>query len=180
VRHALTGGVGDCKKLAAPDRAIGSVACAIPRHAEHGRFEFVLRHARQDVSDMMLDANETGFSAVPTFVAPATKGCMPVWPVSWMAVGVDNSRANLVEGNPGAGRPADECWFRLVELLKILDHPAERFESLVGFQIANVLADENLGRRPTPPCFSGERRRLTKVERGAWSVGAWSVMGSGA
>ncbi len=47
----------DQKKFASPDCAVGSITRAIPRNAERGRRDFIFRHARQNVRDVMLDAN---------------------------------------------------------------------------------------------------------------------------
>src|ERR1035441_1086798 len=56
--HALTGGFRDEKELTAPNGAIQAVAGSIPGNAENGGLEFILGHTRQDVGDVMLDAEE--------------------------------------------------------------------------------------------------------------------------
>ncbi len=45
---------GNQQELAAPHRAIGSVARSIPRHPQHRRGYLVLRYTRQHVRQMML------------------------------------------------------------------------------------------------------------------------------
>ena len=48
--------VRDEKKFAAPDGAVQAVARAIPGNAKHRRWQFVFRHAGQNVGDVVLDA----------------------------------------------------------------------------------------------------------------------------
>ena len=56
--HALAGGFRDEEELPAPNRAVQAVAGAVPGDAQDGGLEFILRHAGQDVGDVVLDAEE--------------------------------------------------------------------------------------------------------------------------
>ena len=47
--------IGDQEKFSAPNRAVQAVTGAVPRNAERGRLDFIFRHARQNMRDVMLD-----------------------------------------------------------------------------------------------------------------------------
>src|ERR1019366_1083904 len=57
MRDAFDAFVGDEEKFAAPNRAVEAVTRAVPRNTEHRRRNFVFRHARQNVRNVVLDGN---------------------------------------------------------------------------------------------------------------------------
>ena len=58
MRDAFDAFVGDEEKFAAPNRAVQTVAGAVPRNAKHWWRDFIFRHARQHMGDVVLDADE--------------------------------------------------------------------------------------------------------------------------
>ena len=77
--------VRDEEKFAAPNRAVQAVAGAIPRNAKHRGCDFIFRHARQDVRDVMLDADVAQASGLRLRSQAAEARALP------------SSFANLVE-----------------------------------------------------------------------------------
>ena len=114
VRGAREWGAVGDEKFAAPDRAVGAETGAVPREAKDGRREFVFRHAGGNVGEVMLHAN-----GIAAFGELARK-------IAGMRV-----------ARHGLGRD-------IVERGQIPADPAEGFVRGGRFQIADVLADEDI------------------------------------
>jgi len=58
MRDAFDAFVRDEEEFTAPNRSISTVTRAVPRNAECGRRNFIFRHARQNVGDVVLDLHD--------------------------------------------------------------------------------------------------------------------------
>ena len=58
MRDAFDAFVRDEEKFTAPDRSVSPVTRAVPRNTEYGRRNFIFRHARQNMGDVMLDLHD--------------------------------------------------------------------------------------------------------------------------
>ena len=56
--HALAGRFRDEEELAAPNRAVETVAGPVPGDTKDGWLQLILGHAGQDMGNVMLDADE--------------------------------------------------------------------------------------------------------------------------
>ena len=130
MRDTFDAFVRDEEKFPAPNRAVQAVAGAVPRNAERGRRNFIFRHARQDVGDVMLDA-DYGRDALLRVLAERQLG-----PTGLLR----KLRREIIRVQIGG----DDLRLGLVKIFEIGDDTAEGGVRLLRFQIANVLADENL------------------------------------
>src|SRR5690349_1572845 len=55
MRHPFETTAVNAEKLTTPNRLIEAVASPIPGNTKHRRLDLIIRHAREDVSDMMLN-----------------------------------------------------------------------------------------------------------------------------
>ena len=113
------------EKLASPRRAVGPVTGAVPRHAQHRVFEFVLRHAGCHVREVVLNVHDR----------QAEGACIPGREVVGMQVGDHLRRLDAVE------------------IAERRDHPLECVGGLQRFEIADVLADEEAASDVDPDCI---------------------------
>ena len=139
--HALTGGFRNEKEFAAPNRAVEAVAGAVPGDAEDRRRQLILGHAGQDVGDVMLDADELrwGRARCPQRAASLRPGRRAGDSAPYLLAG---ELGGEVIGMRVGG---DNRGASFIERLKVGNDPAKGLAGLVGFQVADVLADEDLG-----------------------------------
>ena len=117
------------------------VAGAVPRNAERGRRDFIFRHARQNMRDVVLDADvvwsEFKLQLVGRF---RFSGTLKRELQRDAAEFARKLRREIIRVQIGG----DDFRLGVVKFFKIGDDAAEGGMRLLRFQIADVLADENL------------------------------------
>jgi hypothetical protein len=116
VRDPFPGRIRHEQEFASPHGAVGAVTGPIPSDAENRGLKLIVGHARQDMSEVML--NRRG----------------------WRSALLRIFRREVIRVKVCGYDPRRD----FVESLEILDHSAEGHQRLFRFQIPNVLAEEDL------------------------------------
>ena len=118
----------DEEKFTSPDGAVRSIPGAVPGDTKRWQFDFIFRDAGQGVRDMVLNPD----NCLTTFLRKL--------------------RGEIIRMQIRR----DAFWRHVVEFRQIRANPAERGVRLLGFQITDVLAEENI-------FADGQRHRVFEV-----------------